>query len=83
MITHLEKEKVIQGYIEKVLEPFLNDLLTMENDVELFQLLLSFENISTIYFTLIPKKYIDILQTLKEKSDSSKVRFKIMDILGE
>jgi hypothetical protein len=55
----------------------------MDNDVELFQLLLSFENISTIYFTLIPKKYIDILQTLKEKSDSSKVRFKIMDILGE
>ena len=83
LITYLEKEKVIQGYIEKVLEPFLNDLLTMENDVELFQLLLSFENISTIYFTLIPKKYIDILQTLKEKSDSSKVRFKIMDILGE
>jgi len=83
LITYLEKEKVIQGYIEKVLEPFLNNLLIMDNDVELFQLLLSFENISSIYFSLIPKKYTDILQELKEKSDSSKVRFKIMDILGE
>jgi len=32
---------------------------------------------------LIPKKYIDILQTLKENTESSKVRFKIMDILCE
>ena len=83
LITYLEKEKVVKGYIDKVLEPFLNNLLIMENEVELYQLLLSFYNISSIYFTIIPKKYLDILQELKEKSDSSKIRFKIMDILGE
>jgi len=83
LITYLEKEKVIKGYIDKVLEPFLTNLLTMDNEVELYQLLLSFYNISSIYFTLIPKKYLDILQELKEISDSPKVRFKIMDILGE
>ena len=83
MITYLEKEKIITNYVEKVLDPFMDRLLTITNDIELYQLLLSFYNISSIYYTLIPKKYVTILNTLKEKSNSSKVRFKIMDILGE
>ena len=83
MITYLEKEKIITNYVEKVLDPFMDRLVTITNDIELYQLLLSFYNISSIYYTLIPKKYVTILNTLKEKSDSSKVRFKIMDILGE
>ena len=83
MITYLEKEKIITNYVEKVLDPFMDRLLTITNDIELYQLLLSFYNISSIYYTLIPKKYVKILNTLKEKSESSKVRFKIMDILGE
>jgi hypothetical protein len=83
LITYLEKEKVLKGYIEKVLEPFLNCLSDVESDIELYQRLLSFENISKIYFTIIPKKYLDILRNLQDNCDSPKIRFKIMDILGE
>jgi hypothetical protein len=83
LITYLEKEKVLKGYIEKVLEPFLNCLSDVESDIELYQRLLSFENISKIYFTIIPKKYLDILRNLQDNCDSPKIRFKIMDILDE
>ena len=83
MVTYLEKEKIINGYVDIILDPFMKSLLTNTDDTETYQLLLSFENISSIYFTLIPNKYVDILKELQEKSKSSKIRFKIMDILGE
>lgn len=83
LVTHLEKKKIMKGYINEVLEPFLNNLNLLDDDIKLYQMLLSFENISKIYFKNIPYKYLNILQDLKESSDSSKIRFKIMDILGE
>lgn len=81
-ISHLEKENIINDYIEKVLDPFVNNL-SLIDDVELYKMLVSFYNISQIHYTIIPKKYTIHLKNIKEDTKSSKIRFKIMDILGE
>ena len=52
-------------------------------DIEIFKMLTSFYNISEIYYKEIPSNYVHILQELKGKTKSSKIKFKIMDILGE
>ena len=56
--------------------------LSDKNEVELYKMLLSFESISKIHYQIIPQRYTKILNEIKSKS-SSKIRFKIMDILGE
>ena len=84
LITHLEKENLIHGYVDKFLEPFMETALNNDNDTDIFKMITSFYNISTIYFVDgIPDKYIDLLIKLKQKTTSSKIRFKIMDILDE
>tara|TARA_B100001094_G_scaffold325480_1_gene379903 strand:+ start:22862 stop:23653 length:792 start_codon:yes stop_codon:yes gene_type:complete len=84
LITYLEKEGIIQGYIEKVLVPFMNTINNQTTtDIEIFKMLTSFYNISEIYYKEIPSNYVQILQELKGKTKSSKIKFKIMDILGE
>ena len=46
------------------------------------KLLLSFQNISQIYFgNEIPEKYKLILSDIKKNTKSPKIKFKIMDIL--
>lgn len=82
LITHLEKEDILKGYVEKVLDPFMNTI-PVANDIELFKMLTSFYNISQIYYSEIPEKYKTILLDKKNNTDSSKIKFKIMDILGE
>ena len=81
LITHLEKEKIISSYVEKVLDPFM-EKINIVGDEELFKMLTSFYNISQLYYQEIPGKYKDKLMILKEHK-SSKIKFKIMDILGE
>ena len=82
LITHLEKEGILKGYIEKVLDPFMNTI-DEANDIELFKMLTSFYNISQIYYKEIPSKYKEKMLEQKAKTKSSKIKFKIMDILGE
>ena len=82
LISYLEKEDMIERYVEKVLDPFVTNLSSM-NDIELFKMLISFYNISAIHYTIIPKKYSSILNEIKMTTKSSKIKFKIMDILKE
>ena len=82
LITHLEKENILNGYIEKVLDPFMNTI-DQANEIDVFKMLTSFYNISELYYKEITVKYRDKIIQQKEKTKSSKIRFKIMDILGE
>lgn len=84
-ITYLEKEQIINGLIDNILEPYMDNILIIEDDVEIYKMILSFYNISQIHYknTKIPDVYVNKLTTLKEKTKSSKIKFKIMDILGE
>ena len=83
-VGELEKEGIINGYVEKVLEPFMDSILETTNEIDIFNMLTSFFNISELYYNNgIPIKYIRILEELKIKTTSSKIRFKIMDILKE
>ena len=81
-ISYLEKEDIIDNFIEKVLDSYMNNLQS-NNDIELYKMLVSFESISKIHYQIIPNRYVTILNNIKEISGSSKIRFKIMDILGE
>ena len=85
LITYLEKEQIINGLIDNILEPYMDNILIIEDDVEIYKMILSFYNISQIHYKnkTIPDVYVNKLITLKEKTKSSKIRFKIMDILGE
>lgn len=81
LITHLEKEGILINYVEKVLDPFMEKIDHIE-DEELFKMLTSFYNISELYYEEIPMKYKGKLIQLKE-GKTPKIKFKIMDILGE
>lgn len=81
LITHLEKEGIISNYVEKVLDPFMEKIDTVGEE-ELFKMLTSFYNISQLYYEEIPSKYKGKLLQLKDKN-TAKIKFKIMDILGE
>lgn len=83
-ITYLEMNGLINNYIDTILKPFMNTILEIKEQNELYQLLVCFETISKIYYKQkIPENYICRLQTLKESRISSKIKFKIMDILQE
>ena len=81
-ISYLEKEEIIHDFIEKVLDSYMNNL-SSNNDIELFKLLVSFESISKIHYQIIPQRYTTILNNIKKDTNSSKIKFKIMDILRE
>ena len=81
-ISHLEKEDIIDNFIEKVLDSYMNNL-SSENEVELFKMLVSFDSISKIHYQIIPERYTIILNDIKKETKSSKIKFKIMDILDE
>tara|TARA_B100001094_G_C18055201_1_gene732096 strand:+ start:46 stop:825 length:780 start_codon:yes stop_codon:yes gene_type:complete len=81
-ISHLEKEDIIDNFIDKVLDPFMKNLTTL-NDVELYKMLVSFESIANIHYNIIPQRYKVILTEIKGSTKTSKIKFKIMDILGE
>ena len=81
LITHLEKEEIISNYVEKVLDPFM-EKIDKVGEEEIFKMLTSFYNISQLYYEEIPSKYKGKLVELKEKN-TVKIKFKIMDILGE
>ena len=81
-ISHLEKEDIIDNFIEKVLDSYMNNLSSKES-IEMYKMLVSFESIARIHYQIIPQRYITILRTIQQESPSSKIRFKIMDILGD
>ena len=64
LISHLEKENIINKYIDKVLDPFVNDLLTIDNEKDIYKMLVSFYSISQIHYTFIPERYQKILKLL-------------------
>jgi len=83
-ITHVEEQGILTEQISKVLNPFLENILQLENEEEIYKMLISFHNISRIKFKDgIPEEYTHHLQKLRNKGISSKIRFKVMDILGE
>lgn len=81
LITHLEKDGILKNYVEKALDPFM-EKVHQTSDEELFKMLTSFYNISQLYYDEIPEKYKVELNKLKNKKNA-KIKFKIMDILGE
>ena len=81
-ISHLEKEDIIDNFIEKVLDSYMNNLSSKES-IEMYKMLVSFESIARIHYQIIPQRYSTILRTIQQESPSSKIRFKIMDILGD
>jgi hypothetical protein len=84
LITHLELNNLIENYINTILDPLINTLLELEEEIQIFQLLVCLETICNLYYKKdIPENYIHLLNTLKSKTKSSKIKFKIMDILNE
>ena len=81
-ISYLEKEDIIDGFIDKVIELYIYNL-SSKDDIVLYKMLLSFENIANIHYQLIPQRYSQQLSEIKQSTTSSKIRFKIMDILKE
>ena len=81
-ISYLEKEDIIDNFIDKVIDKYMQNLSLM-NDKELYKMLLSFESIANIHYQIIPMRYHSVLISIKEKTSSSKIKFKIMDILNE
>ena len=81
-ISYLEKEDIINNFIEKVLDSYMNNISSKE-DIELYKMLVSFESIAKIHYHIIPQRYCTILNSIRVDTKSSKIRFKIMDILGE
>ena len=83
-ITHVEEQGILTEQISKVLNLFMENILQLENEEEIYKMLISFHNISQIKFKdSIPDEYTHHLYKLRDKGISSKIRFKIMDILGE
>ena len=84
-ITHLEKENIIEDYIDNILKPYMDNILIIEDDVEIYKMILSFYNISQIHYKdkNIPELYVSKLNELKSKTKLSKIKFKIMDILEQ
>jgi len=81
-ISYLEKEEIIDNFIDKVIDKYMHNL-SFKNDIELYKMLLSFENIANIHYQIIPIRFQESLKNIKKETSSSKIRFKIMDILNE
>ena len=84
-ITHVEDNGILTDYVEKILDPFMEQITVINDDIEIFKMLTSFYNISLIRYktTPIPDKYRTTLENVKQSTKTSKIKFKIMDILGE
>tara|TARA_B110000285_G_C14992529_1_gene547068 strand:- start:139 stop:921 length:783 start_codon:yes stop_codon:yes gene_type:complete len=81
LLAHLEKETIINGYIDNIISSSMGSITTRAVEDQQ-KLLISFQNISQIYFdNEIPEKYKIILLDIKKNTKSSKINFKIMDIL--
>ena len=81
LVAHLEKETIINGYIDNIIKSNMTSIVNKPIEDQ-HKLLISFENISSIYFgSVIPEIYKTILSDIKSKTKSSKIKFKIMDIL--
>ena len=84
LISYLEKHEFVENYIKKILDNFFNELFMNNlNDIEFFQYLLSIETIFTMHSNKLNENYIQKLNHIKGDHGSSKIRFKIMDILNE
>lgn len=81
LIAYLEKENILINYIEKIIDSFMEKIENVK-DEELFKMLTCFYNISQLHYKIIPEKYILTLNKLKS-TNNSKIKYKIMDILGE
>ena len=84
IVSYLEKELVITGYIQKIIDNFFDEnFINQLNDIKFYQYLLSIETIFIHHKDKLNDVYIMKLNQIKKQSKSSKVRFKIMDILNE
>ena len=79
----MENERIIEGFITKITTSYMSTINTKDTDDQ-HKLLVSFYNISKVHFSEgIPGEYQQQLRTMKQTTKSSKIRFKIMDILNE
>jgi len=86
LISHLEKNNIVNNFIDKIISEFFNNILTNhdeENNIKFFQYLLSIETIFNMHPDKLNQIFIDKLNNIKLNHKSSKIRFKIMDILNE
>lgn len=84
LISQLESQGVIHRFCDEVIGNYLKTLLEIDNKEEIYQMLLCFEQIAKLkYHDGLPETYHTLLIQLKEKNHSSKIKFKLMDILGE
>ena len=42
-ITYLEKEQIINGLIDNILEPYMDNILIIEDDVEIYKMILRYQ----------------------------------------
>ena len=63
----------------------MEQITVVNDDIEIFKMLTSFYNISLIRYKTkpIPDKYRATLENVKQTTKTSKIKFKIMDILDE
>ena len=60
-ISHLEKEDIIDNFIEKVLDSYMNNLSSKES-IEMYKMLVSFESIARIHYQIIHQRYIFVME---------------------
>ena len=83
-ISYLENELIISGYIKKIIDNFFNEkFINKLDDIEFYQYLLSIETIFNNHKDKLNDTYIMRLNEIKKNTKSSKIRFKIMDILDQ
>ena len=83
LISHLEKNNIISNFIDQIIKKCFNEILNESDDIKYYQYLLSIETIFKMHSNKLNKDYILKLNEIKLNHKSSKIRFKIMDILND
>ena len=83
LITELEKKKIVTGEIHPTLENFIAILSECDEDEEKYKCVQCLYNILKSYYGeyILPEGYNQKIKSLIEKEKSTKIKFKMMDIL--
>ena len=83
LITELEKKKIITGKIHPTLDNFILILKECKEDEERYKCVQCLYSIFNSYYDkyLLPEGYIQKLMPLIKNEKTSKIRFKLMDII--
>jgi len=83
LITELEKKKIVTGEIHPTLENFIAILSECDEDEEKYKCVQCLYNILKSYYGeyILPEGYNQKIKSLIEKEKTTKIKFKMMDIL--